>query len=112
MCVPMMFKQDFHNWLRSRSKAALQSVTRDQVKPAADKVAEQAEPTADKANKQIKKGAQLVADNVSYQGLYIMAFPFSLHYKFSSVTEKAFVKPFRGKTARAFKVEGHRKAFA
>ena len=47
------------------SNRYLQSVTRDQVKPAADKVAEQAEPTADKANKQIKKGAQIVADNVS-----------------------------------------------
>ena len=43
----------------------VQSVTREQVKPAADKIAEQAEPTANKANKQIKKGAQLIADNVS-----------------------------------------------
>ena len=43
----------------------MQSVTREQVKPAADKIAEQAVPTADRANKQIKKGAQLVADNVS-----------------------------------------------
>lgn len=72
-----MYKQDFNNSLRSKSEAALQSVTRDQVKPAADKVAEQAEPTADKANKQIKKGAQLVADNVSYHGLCIMSFPFA-----------------------------------
>lgn len=42
----------------------LQEVTREQVKPAAQKVADNAEPTADEANKQILKGAQLVSEKV------------------------------------------------
>lgn len=42
----------------------VQSVTDGQVRPAAEKVAQQAEPTAAKANEQIMKGAKIVAENV------------------------------------------------
>lgn len=44
---------------------AVQEVTDGQVRPAAQKVADNAEPAADQANKQIMEGAKLVAEKVT-----------------------------------------------
>ena len=54
--------------VRSRavySSMAVQEVTDGQVRPAAQKVADNAEPAADQANKQIMEGAKLVAEKVT-----------------------------------------------
>ena len=41
-----------------------QEVTDKQVKPGAQKIADEAEPTAEAVNKQIKTGAKYVSENV------------------------------------------------